>query len=110
PRVVEADAPVPLEHHERGRGAVRQIEEPERGAARERELADRAAEELLHPRVHEALLAHARAPVEVEEIAEARLDLVAAPRHRHARVAGFAAKASGLALELVTVLGRKRGE
>ena len=108
--VVETDDPVPLEHHEARRGAAGQIQEPQGGATGIGQLPDRAAEELLHPRVHESLLADPRAPVEIEEVAEARLDLVAPPGHRHACVTSFAAEAAGFPLELVTVLGGKRGE
>src|SRR5205085_5046500 len=99
---------VPLQHDEAGGRTVRQIEEPQRDTAGVGDLAHRAPEELLHARVHEALLADTRPPMQIEEVAEARLDLVTPPRDRDARVACFAAEATSLALELVTMLGRER--
>src|SRR6185436_21013881 len=71
---------------------------------------DDAAEEALHPLVHEARLAHARGAVQGEEIVQPSGD--ADRRGLDADAAGrlFTLEAADLAAHLVAVLARKRRE
>ena len=55
-------------------GPVGRVEEGQAGGAPRGQCRDDAAEESLHPLVHEARLAHARAPMQSEEIVEAGVD------------------------------------
>src|SRR5438093_1146466 len=108
--VVEADGAVPLEAHEGGDRPPGGFEEPERDAIARGEGRERRAEEALHPLVHELGLAHARAAVQREEVAEPRRHGVGAADDDGAPVGGFTLEASDLAGQLVAVLSGERGE
>src|SRR5207302_610428 len=103
------DRAVTLDRDEgRDRTRVR-VEKPEPGGSALGEGFERAPEESLHAVVHEARLAHPRAPVKREKVAESRRDLARGAHGRDMGAGGVTFKTSHLSLELVAVFSGKAG-
>src|SRR5207245_3056482 len=98
-RVVEADRAVPFDRDERRDRARGRVEEPEPGGPALGEGPERPPEEPLHPVVHEARLADARAPVEREKVCEPRLDVGGRAHGRDVSIGWVALATSDPSLE-----------